>query len=637
MSLLEAETEFGHPQDLLFDLPDLDDKLVCLERKISSLQIEPSPHKKLPPELMAEIFLFSSIPTVALPPKTDEPLLILTQICRTWRELALHVPELWASISVSFTEEHDNVERVTQISREWLSRAGNTYPLSITAECTGAYATTACENPELVAAFMSMVVSRVHHLQHFELAFPIAALLPLFELPRGAFLCLETMSLRPLLLLRDMAAPETGFTGWHWPSTAVAFESAPLVREVTFSPLPLFKLAELENITEDIMETALATPETIINHPFFAPTFALPWSQLSVISFSFTALTADVWCSVLAQCPKIVHLEVAIMPSPSVECDFTVEQHIHLDSLTYLSVSAFSGGGEALIDRLFTPRLNLFVLMGSQIKISSITNFQARSAFVLKTFIPVIPIPAEDVEGLFQHLSDITTLSILAISTEHFPASFWECVGRADLLPQLDTLLVRPTAAQVPVLVDMIATRWEAAVAGYLPGLAVGFCDVRSIHLSAIKEELRRLEQYEEGRRSVEMLTPFTSGKTAEVHVRPPQISDIFSIHYGDRSDITGNHVKVERHHKYSFCTVTEIFISEMRFTEISAERASYTKGDRLLLDSVARLENRYFNIPRNQKETDTKRSDLLTAANKEVYAEGTTLTLLGVGDRPLW
>ncbi|KAJ6585660.1 hypothetical protein B0H19DRAFT_425826 [Mycena capillaripes] len=509
---LETQSELGHPDVVLFDLPDLGDKLMCLERSLSSLQIEPS-HKKLPAELLAEIFLCCSTPTVVLPPRTDEPLLILTQICQTWRELALHVPELWASISVLFTEEHDNVERTTQISQEWLSRAGDTYPLSITAECTGVYATTACENPDLVAAFVPTVVaSHAHHLRHFNLAFPIAALLPLFELPHGAFPCLETMSLRPLLLLHDMAAPETGFAGWHWPSTAIALGSAPLMREVAFDPLPLFKIVELENIVENVTDTAFATAETIGNHPLrrnhpsFAPTFALPWSQLSVISFSFTALTVDVWCSVLAQCPKLVHFAVAINPSSDVESDFTGE-HIHLDSLTFLFISAFGGGGEALIDRLIAPHLNFFTLIGAQIEINYITNFQARSAFVLKRFNVIIPIPAENVERLFQHLSDITILSIFAISTEHFPASFWECVGRGELLPPLEILHIRPTAAQAPVLVDMIAARWEAAVAGRLPSFAIGFCDVRSAHLPAIEEELRRLDQYKEGGRAVEMLT----------------------------------------------------------------------------------------------------------------------------------
>ncbi|KAJ6487131.1 hypothetical protein C8R47DRAFT_515998 [Mycena vitilis] len=472
---------------------------------MSSLQIHSAPHDKLPPELMAEVFLFCSTMPVVFPPKTDEPLLALTQICRKWRELALNVPELWARISVTFTEEQGDVDRIVDLSQQWLSRAGKTYLLSITAECTGVYAQTAWEDPNIAAAFVPMVISHAHHLRHLDLAFPIAALLPVFDLPHGAFPYLETITLRPLLLLDDMTAPETGYAAWHWPAACAAFDSAPRMRQVTYNPLPLFKLAELEMAMEDIMDRAV-DGSNLGSHPFFAPTFSLPWSQLSIISFTFTALTAETWYTVLTQCPKLEHFEAAIKPSPSNEDDSTGGM-IQLESLTYLSISAFSGGGGDLIDRLIAPQLNLLVLMGAQISATSIKAFQARSAFVLKTFIPVIPILADDVVSLFTHLSDVSTLVIIAISTEHFPATFWEAVGRAELLPQLEALMIRPTATQAPALVNAVAARWEAAVAGQGPNLTVGFCDVRPAHIDAVEEELRRLEKYAEGGRTIDMLT----------------------------------------------------------------------------------------------------------------------------------
>ncbi|KAF7364558.1 F-box domain-containing protein [Mycena venus] len=420
-----SEVDSDHVEDFPVDLPGPSGELTAehedIERKISSLSIGLAPHKKLPPELLAEIFIFCGTPTVALPPK-DETVLTLTQICRTWRELALHVPELWASISVSFSEKQNDVERIADISLQWLSRTGEGYPVRITAECTGAYATTASENPDLVASFVStVVIPHAHHLQHLDLAFPIAALLPLFELPSGAFPCLETMSLRPLLLLADLATPETGHSGWHWPATTITFDSAPLVREISFSPTPLFKISELETAVEDIVDRAVGNPDSVAGHPFFAPTFLLPWSQLSTISFPMTALTADAWCAVLAECPKLTHFEGAVKPSPNYQRVSDHEQPMYLDCLTFLSVSAFSGGGEELIDRLATPRLTVFVLMGCSVPTASLTDFQARSAFTLQTFIPVVPIPADDVERLFQHIPDIATLIVLAVSTEHFP------------------------------------------------------------------------------------------------------------------------------------------------------------------------------------------------------------------------
>ncbi|KAJ6530934.1 hypothetical protein DFH09DRAFT_1183717 [Mycena vulgaris] len=510
IQLLKAETEVDCLNTLLFELPFPSDELISrhedLEREIYSLRVGLAPYKKLPPELLAEIFLFCSTLPAFLPPTPNEPLLALAHVCSAWRQLALQVSELWANISVLLTEEGNDVPRITDIAEQWISRSGTSYPLSITVECTGSYATLVCEKPELVSGFVPLIISHAHRVRHFDLAFPIAALLPLFNLPRGAFPCLETMSLRPLLLLSDMATPETGHAAWHWPSTAVSFDSAPLVREVIYNPIPLFKLAELEAMAGDVMERAMAGAD-VDAHPFFAPTFPLPWSQLSVISFPFTALTADAWCSILTDCHGLRHFDVAIKPSPSDERRSNSKHLIRLESLHYLSVSAFSGGGDDLVDRLVTPNLNTFVLLGVQFPTSSLMNFQARSNFVLNTFIPVVHIPAEDVERLFQHLCDIKTLIILAVSTEHFPGVFWERVGRSDLLPHLEALLIRPTAAQTPALVDMIEARWEAALTGLGSGVAVGFCDVRPAHLPAINDELRRLEKYAEGGRTVEMLT----------------------------------------------------------------------------------------------------------------------------------
>ncbi|KAJ6556428.1 hypothetical protein B0H19DRAFT_142273 [Mycena capillaripes] len=477
-------------------------------RKLSSLWVDVAPHEKLPAELLAEIFVHCTTTIVTLPPKKDQPLLVLTQICSMWRAVALHVPELWASIAVTFTEEQNNVQRITDISQQWLSRAGDTYPLSITGACTGVYVATTCENPDLVAPFVSMVISHAHHLRISALVFPFPALLPLFDLPRGAFPCLEAVALHPLMLQSDMISSESGHAPWHWPSTAVAFESAPLLREVTFTPNAQFKLAELEIGSENVVDQTLQE-EVGAGDSFFAPSFSLPWSQLTIMSFQFTALTVGEWCGVLTQCPKLLRFEVAIKPSPSSgdERDSPPQARIQLDCLVFLSISAFSGGGDELIERLVAPNLDLLTLMGSQFTVTAVTDFQTRSAFVLAKLIMAIAIPADDVERLLRHLSDLTWLAIIAVSTDHFPTPIWEGIGCGELLPQLQTLLIRPTAEQAPVLVDMVAERWEAGLAGKVPNFTVAFCDVRPAHESAVNEELRRLENYAEGGHSVLLLT----------------------------------------------------------------------------------------------------------------------------------
>ncbi|KAJ7627114.1 hypothetical protein FB45DRAFT_1082255 [Roridomyces roridus] len=91
---------------------------------------------------------------------------------------------------------------------------------------------------------------------------------------------------------------------------------------------------------------------------------------------------------------------------------------------------------------------------------------------------------------------------------EHFPVEFWEAIGRREILPRLEVLVLRPTAAQAPALVDMIAARWDALEKesqsqAEVPNFEVQFSDLRPEHLDTIKEELKRLEKYKEGGREV--------------------------------------------------------------------------------------------------------------------------------------
>lgn len=77
----------------------------------------------LPLELMEEIFLFCLPSTTYINPDPNHAPLLLCQVCRAWRIIAISSPRLWKS--VSFQEYHS--ERMIGL---WLSRAGNC-PLAI--------------------------------------------------------------------------------------------------------------------------------------------------------------------------------------------------------------------------------------------------------------------------------------------------------------------------------------------------------------------------------------------------------------------------------------------------------------------------------------------------------------------------
>ncbi|KDR83067.1 hypothetical protein GALMADRAFT_24963, partial [Galerina marginata CBS 339.88] len=107
-----------------------------------------SPIRRVPPDILHEIF-FHCLPTQrnSTMSSTDAPIL-LTHICRTWRETALTSPRIWARIHIPFSEtmprpdtlltqpdadtlRHAEVmDQRCKVVEEWLSRSGDC-PLSI--------------------------------------------------------------------------------------------------------------------------------------------------------------------------------------------------------------------------------------------------------------------------------------------------------------------------------------------------------------------------------------------------------------------------------------------------------------------------------------------------------------------------
>ncbi|KAJ7320799.1 hypothetical protein DFH08DRAFT_387418 [Mycena albidolilacea] len=98
-------------------IADLDAQIRDLERSLSVLRSEKSavqerldsykyPVLTLPNEIVCEIFVHFLPPYPICPPPTD-PLspILLTHICRGWREIALASPVLWRAIHISGNDD----------------------------------------------------------------------------------------------------------------------------------------------------------------------------------------------------------------------------------------------------------------------------------------------------------------------------------------------------------------------------------------------------------------------------------------------------------------------------------------------------------------------------------------------------
>ncbi|KAL0568969.1 hypothetical protein V5O48_013003 [Marasmius crinis-equi] len=148
-----SSRECGQIQSLL---RDPEQRIHALDEQISKLQAERdelqtfvnhhrsllSPVRRLSPEILGTIFVHS-LPTNTfnLPGRTlaDAPLL-LTSICRSWREIALSTPGLWNGIHIhlprfipSYISSDDYLSKITRRKegiKRWLERSGS-LPLAI--------------------------------------------------------------------------------------------------------------------------------------------------------------------------------------------------------------------------------------------------------------------------------------------------------------------------------------------------------------------------------------------------------------------------------------------------------------------------------------------------------------------------
>jgi hypothetical protein len=201
-----------------------------------------------------------------------------------------------------------------------------------------------------------------------------------------------------------------------------------MIREITYSPVPLFTL-------EEVVPYAL---DSAFPHFSFAPGPSLPWARLKLISFPLTAFTPATWFSILTECPTLEGLHIAIKPR--------FEHHystglIHLKHLTQLYISAFCGGAQDFLRHLMVPQLNFFAVVASQIPPSLFLAFQARSNFDLEEFaLTSVNFPANDVESFFQNFSGLKEHRLMQITIQNFPVSFWDRIRRAELPLKLSDL-----------------------------------------------------------------------------------------------------------------------------------------------------------------------------------------------------
>jgi hypothetical protein len=191
-------------EELSAQLQELDKQSAHITNEQSVLLLFISKHRalislirKLPIEILQEIFI-ACLPTAHNPVMSrEEPPILLTQICSSWRNVAHATPQLWKSIhiAISFSknlssmtvEQHS--DRRSEAVQEWLSRSA-AYPLHISLGQLG--------TSDLDDFYDKIINSLIRFSERWkEILFtaPYQALVPIASLPPSKVPLLETLSL----------------------------------------------------------------------------------------------------------------------------------------------------------------------------------------------------------------------------------------------------------------------------------------------------------------------------------------------------------------------------------------------------------------------------------------------------------
>ncbi|KAJ6477422.1 hypothetical protein C8R47DRAFT_1140478 [Mycena vitilis] len=105
------------------------DSLAELSAQVQLLRATVSPIRRIPPEVLQEIFL-ACLPTTQSVMHPREAPVLLCHVCGAWRAVALAFPQLWTSLHVNIGHVLRNEDRIAAFV-QWLERS-SPLPLSLT-------------------------------------------------------------------------------------------------------------------------------------------------------------------------------------------------------------------------------------------------------------------------------------------------------------------------------------------------------------------------------------------------------------------------------------------------------------------------------------------------------------------------
>ncbi|KAJ7471807.1 hypothetical protein FB451DRAFT_308211 [Mycena latifolia] len=391
------------------------------EESAFRLQSILSPWRRLPPELLAEIFLFSWCDDWDYPPLTEYAPLLLLRVCHAWRALALATPALWSKLSWYITRNED-----IDIVDTWISRCGGCpLYLDIHLPLVG-------EDGDPPALFWDIERLFQKHLHRFETldirTSPILLPLLLNGASRLHTLYLDTYS-------------------WNDARPNLDFHSLPSLRRLYYS------YPHVKN-------------------------FNVPWHQLTTLSLHDQAI-AHVVLHILVQCHALVDCTVGFSRNDPISVDWSNVTPTTLHALEEFSVRGPSDAMTLVLSSLTLPALRRLELWADAQLLDAIGNFLERSSCPLKSMFLLgmrdSPAPADIIKCLRPVTETLSSLN-LAITLCDLDELLLALTddGSGDFLcPHMESISFPDLAWWTGGrMADMVESRWRDGAVSQLKHLS---------------------------------------------------------------------------------------------------------------------------------------------------------------------
>jgi len=449
-----------------------------LKSEIERYNIALAPIKRLPHDVLRYIFEICC-ETHQAPPlhlvswfgSHPSPQILLSHICSTWRQIMLNSPPFWNDVALEMTWTAQTI-RLMDISREWLSRAGDML-------CSAELSFSPTENlwrDRREATWYRNVVKKVlslHKFKKLRITFAEDYLQELLELPEDNLSCIEELSLQ-------------------YSNTKSIFNSRLLESPLNFQRL--FTLISFSLRSQDAM---LGCGPSGCG-PSVATRFAgIPWHQLRHIDLG-VAVPALFCLEILEHSSQVLETCSIVISEDPLPVTATPTKPVCCDQLRSFKVDVSHTGPsvecpvDPFLGLLRMPNLKSLVLGTSghtdmPFRVQTITKVKEMSGVHLEKLTIVDTKYPIDVRALLITMPSLRCVDLP--TTVDFPEEAMRELAAGSIGPNIEDLTLRAYDLELETLFQMVEVRCAAQNGGGYPQ-QVGATPFKSVALTCHLQDL---------------------------------------------------------------------------------------------------------------------------------------------------